>query len=224
MASDHLHRVLLLEDEAVLRGLLAENLSTHGYEVQACGSAAEAVVVAERFRPTILVFDIELGSGPAGIDVAHALMRRMKIQAIVFLTNLPEPRVAGLNNRSIPATAAYLHKSRLTSPSVIHEAIEASLNKATKIAFRDDLKPKHRLARMSASQLDVLRMVALGFSNAEIAERRGTTLRAVENLMSRTYQAAGIERTSAMSERVQAARLFIQEAGMPSPHVEHVTG
>mgnify|MGYP006273810779 CR=1 FL=1 len=222
MPADRSNRVLLLEDEAVLCGLLAEHLRGQGYDVQACGTAAEATAIAERFKPTILVFDIELGSGPAGIDVAHALMRRMKIQALVFLTNLPEPRVAGLSNRSIPPNAAYLHKSRLTSPNVIHEAIEASLKRATKSAFRDDLRPQHRLAGMSGAQLDVLRMVALGFSNAEIAERRGTTLRAVENLMSRTYQAAGIERTAAMSERVQAARLFIQEAGMPSPQDTNV--
>ena len=81
--------------------------------------------------------------------------------------------------------------------------------------YRDDLKPSHPLINVSKTQLEVLRMIARGMSNQDIAEQRGTSLRAVENLVNRAFAAANIEVKSKMSARVLAAREFIKVAGLP---------
>jgi DNA-binding CsgD family transcriptional regulator len=84
--------------------------------------------------------------------------------------------------------------------------------------FRDDVRSSHPLSRISKSQLEILRLVALGHSNQEIAAIRGTTLRAVEGLLKRTIASAGIEISDMAHGRVLAAREFMKAAGLPEQH------
>ncbi len=213
MGADRSRRLLLVDADALLRALLETHLLAAGFEVQSCSTPDEAKLIAERFRPTIFVGDVNLRSGQTGIDLAHELHRRSHLSAIVFLTHVSEPRMVGLSNRSVPSNAAYLDKAQLDSPLRLVQTIGASMKNSTRAEFRDDLRHHKTFQRISMSQIDALRLVAQGFSNAEIAERRGTSLRAVENLISRTYVAVGIERSPAVNERVQAARLYMRYAG-----------
>jgi DNA-binding NarL/FixJ family response regulator len=115
----------------------------------------------------------------------------------------------------MPKNVAYLLKQRLADPNLLKDAIEAALRENVGLEFRDDLKPTHPLVNVSRTQLDVLRMIAKGYSNQQIAEARGTTLRAVENLVNRAIAAAGIDVKSKTSARVIAVREFIRVAGLP---------
>jgi DNA-binding NarL/FixJ family response regulator len=209
-------RVLVVEDEPLLRGLISSRLHNDGFSVSSAGSAAEARRVAKDFDPDFAVLDIELGDGPNGIDLAQILGYEFPSISIVFLTHLPEPRILGLDNRSIPKNAAYLVKERIADPGVLSEAIEAVARRRVNPNFRDDKSKNHAFSGVSASQLEVLRMIAQGKSNHEIARERETTVRAVENLINRALEAANIDSSSSGNARVLAAREFIRIAGLPS--------
>ena len=58
-------------------------------------------------------------------------------------------------------------------------------------------------------------MIAQGYSNSEIARRRGVTVSAIEQLATSVYKAFGIHVTHGISARVEAARLYIQDHGLP---------
>ena len=121
----------------------------------------------------------------------------------------------GIDNRAIPRNAAYLVKDRMADPGVLRQAIEAAVRDRVSKDFRDDKNVEHPLSEVSRSQLAVLQMVALGLSNQQIASERGTTVRAVENLVKRAFEAAGIDVETNNNPRVTAAREFIKVAGMP---------
>lgn len=208
-------KVLVVEDESIIRSLVSSQLTTQGYDVQTAKSAAEARKIAEEFEPEVFCLDIELGKGPNGIDLAHALRAQNPKTAIVFLTNIPEPRFIGVDSKSIPRDAAYLYKQKINDTSELAFAIESARRKRVDAKLRDDKNPTHELKDVSRSQLDVLHMVALGMSNHEIAAARGTTLRAVENLINRACLAAKIEADPGSNQRVKAARKFIKVAGFP---------
>lgn len=208
-------KVLVVEDESILRSLVSGLLANQGYEVQTAASAAEARIAAERFTPDVYCLDIELGKGATGIDLAHAIRTKDPKASIVFLTNIPEPRFIGADSKSIPRDAAYLYKQKINDPSELAFAIESAKRKRIDSKLRDDKNPTHELTDVSRSQLEVLHMVALGLSNAEIARERGTTLRAVENLINRACVAAKIEAEAGSNMRVKAARKFIKVAGYP---------
>jgi DNA-binding response OmpR family regulator len=66
-------KVLIVEDEAVLRSVIARNLTAHGYEVIEAGTTAEAI---ERLAdvPDIVLLDINLPDR-TGWDVLRHLKR-----------------------------------------------------------------------------------------------------------------------------------------------------
>jgi DNA-binding NarL/FixJ family response regulator len=207
-------KVLIVEDEPLLRSLIAANLERDGFQVEAVGSAAEARKAVTGFDPDVALLDIELGNGPTGVDLALILRRQLPAIGLVFLTHIPEPRVVGIDNKKIPKNAAYLNKERIADPGVVIEAIEAALRDRVRSNFRDD-KKDHPLVDVSRSQLAVLQMVALGMSNTEIAKERETSIRAVENLVKRAFIAAGIDPEAGGNPRVTAAREYIKVAGLP---------
>jgi DNA-binding NarL/FixJ family response regulator len=79
--------------------------------------------------------------------------------------------------------------------------------------YRDDLIVENPLSELSRSQLDVVRLLAQGKSNEEIAEIRGTTVRAVRMILVRAFQALGINEDAGPEKRVQAAIKYLKTAG-----------
>ena len=213
--TNFLRKVLLVEDEPMLRGLISVKLEADGFEVQAAATAAEARKISDEFDPDIAILDIELGSGPTGVDLASILRRTHPEIALVFLTHVPEPRVVGIDNRAIPKNAAYLVKDRLADPGILNEAIEAAVRNRVSQGFRHDKTEHHKLSDASKSQIAVLQMIALGLSNQQIADERGTSLRAVEALVKRALEVAGIQPDTDGNPRVNAAREYMKLAGIP---------
>lgn len=208
-------KVLVVEDDPLLRSLIADGLKGNGFAVSVASNAAEAKRVILEVDPDVALLDIELGNGPTGIDLAEYLSSQAPHIAIVFLTHLPDPRFAGEDASSIPKRAAYIRKETITQPGVLTEIIERVIRDDISHDLRHHLDPSRPLADLSKSQISVLRSIALGMSNAEIAEQRESTVRAVEHLIRRTLLAAGIEGDPSVSTRTSAARAYIEAAGLP---------
>jgi DNA-binding response OmpR family regulator len=76
-------RVLLVEDEASLRRVIARNLTGRGLQVSEAGSAAEAVRAATTDSPDLLLLDINLPD-QTGWEVLRELKRRgLEVPTIV---------------------------------------------------------------------------------------------------------------------------------------------
>lgn len=208
-------KVLIVDDEVLVTSLVSTALNARGYEVRSAKSATEARTVIKNFQPEVYFLDIELGRGVNGLDLAHVILHEQPNAAIIFLTNIPEPRVIGIDNRAVPRQAGYLQKRNLTDANQLVFAIETVRRKGNLKQIRDDKTKTHELANVSGSQLEVLHLIALGLSNQEIAQHRGTTIRAVENLITRACEAAGIKKDAGSNQRVNAARKFIRVAGLP---------
>jgi two-component system, NarL family, nitrate/nitrite response regulator NarL len=214
-------RLLVVEDNTLLRSLLVENLAKAGFDVVGAASAAEARKKSKDLDPDIALLDIDLGDGPSGFHLAEVLRKSNPGISIIFLTNIPEPRIAGEAGDPVPPGAAYLRKDNIHDiESLVTTIDKVSRTKAGR-AEREDKIKNHGLAKLSNSQIQALRLVALGYSNAEIASLRQTTERAVRNLLHRTYEALGIEESDTKHARVEAVRRFIEIAGKPN-HLETI--
>jgi DNA-binding response OmpR family regulator len=71
----HYRRVLLVEDEATLRRIVARNLTSRGVEVQEAGSVAEALQALATGWPDLLLLDLNLPD-QTGWEVLRELKRR----------------------------------------------------------------------------------------------------------------------------------------------------
>jgi two-component system phosphate regulon response regulator PhoB len=70
--ADEAIRVLIVDDEADLRRLLSFNLETAGFHTTAAATAAEALALAEKMRPTVVLLDLMLPDLP-GTEVCRRL-------------------------------------------------------------------------------------------------------------------------------------------------------
>ena len=205
-------RVLIVDDESLVRSLLTEVVKSLGYEVKSADSASNARKVCQSFDADVAIIDVDLGPGPNGFDLATNLRAVNSAIAIIFLTNLVEPKLAGRSGKELPSGFAYLVKSRMGETGVLNEVIR-QVSRGKGSDYRDDLNAKNPLSELSRSQLDVVRLVAQGKSNEEIAEIRGTTVRAVRMILVRAFQALGIDEEAGPEKRVQAAIKYLKTAG-----------
>lgn len=78
-------RILVVEDDATIRGSLRAALGSEGYEVYDAEDGQTISEVASRFRPDLAVLDVRLPRGPNGLGLAQAL-RATEDTAILLLT------------------------------------------------------------------------------------------------------------------------------------------
>jgi DNA-binding NarL/FixJ family response regulator len=203
-------RVLVVDDEPLVRGLLGEALTSLGHRVGLAAGAAEARAVARDLDPDVALIDLDLGPGPNGFDLELSLRAHHPALRTVFLTNLSSPHAVGRRSRDVPADAAYLLKSSIADSAALADAIRRT-GRGEGGSIRDDLATHGPVTGLSTAQLEVLRLVADGLSNAEIAERRGTSERAVRMLIARTFRVLGVDGTRP-ADRVRAALALLRGA------------
>jgi DNA-binding response OmpR family regulator len=76
--------ILLVDDDALLRRSLAFNLEQAGYRVSAADDAEDALAIAARDRPDLVLLDIGL-PGMDGLDALRHFRARMNVP-VIFLT------------------------------------------------------------------------------------------------------------------------------------------
>jgi DNA-binding response OmpR family regulator len=82
--------VLVVEDEALVRELVCETLLEHGLEVAEAPSAEQALALTEQIgAPEVVVTDVQLGVGMAGLALAQEVRRRWPEAAVVVMTGTP---------------------------------------------------------------------------------------------------------------------------------------
>lgn len=213
-ASDLTRRLLVVEDDPLTGALLADLLRSHGFDVQVEHTAASARTAVVEFDPDAALLDIQLGDGPSGVTLAHVLHERYPHVALMFLTRFPDQRAAGLIDVDLPTGCGFLRKDRVADTDYLLTAIEEALHDHA-VAYRDDLSAERPLAGLTPTQLEVLRMVAQGLTNAAIARRRETSESAVEQSVAGIVRALDIPSRSDLNPRMEAARRYIAAAGLP---------
>lgn len=203
-------RILLVEDEPLLRDFLAQMLTDAGYVVRACGSADDAVREFAVFDPDALLSDIDLGGGASGIDLAISLAARAPYLRIIFLSSYSIP--PNYRNPEI-ARAAYVNKRDITGTVELLTVVDGAFR--GKPVSPAGTQAGGALAKLTPTQASVLRLMATGASNEEIAAQRGSTVGAVEHIISRIFTALGISSESG-NTRVTAVKMYYEAAGRPS--------
>jgi len=88
--------VLIVEDESSITEPLAESLGRDGFETKVAATAAEALELASRIQPDLVLLDVMLPDG-SGFDVCRELRQRSQVPIIMLTARGEEAdRVVGL--------------------------------------------------------------------------------------------------------------------------------
>ncbi|MFI6791490.1 response regulator transcription factor [Nonomuraea sp. NPDC050383] len=195
--------VLIVDDHPVvregLRGMLA---AEPGIEVAGeAGSGDEAVAVAPRLRPDVVLMDLRM---PAG-DGVSAIRRLGPEFRVIVLTTYEGDADVG---RALAAGAAgYLLKdvSRAELAAAVRAVAGGGTALAPSVAARLAGAPAGNTpaategAGLSAREREVLELVARGLTNAEIGRRLFIGEATVKTYLLRVFRKLGVgDRTSAV--------------------------
>jgi len=212
--------VLVVEDDDLLRELIATALEVRGYTVQTAGDISEAKRILRTVDPDGVVLDIDLGPGPTGFDFAQIVNKEAPGTGIVFLTQLPDPRFAPTDENGMPTGVAYIRKSALADLNVLYDALDVAMRGQVTKFHRHDLDAERPFAKLTTKQIEVLKLMAQGNSNAQIAAARGTSLKATEDAIRRACAAIGIDGTADGNTRTKAVAKYISVVGLQSIKLE----
>jgi DNA-binding NarL/FixJ family response regulator len=207
-------RILIVEDDRFVGSLLAEALKGQGFDTCLVESALAAKKAVESFDPDAAVIDVVLGEGPSGIDLVQVLARERPDIASILLTRHPDFQDSGFAASQIPPGVAYLRKSMISDTESLVQAIDEAL-RGRGADIRHDKIEKSSLDVLTRNQREVLRLIAQGYSNGEIARRRGISTSAVEQNVAAIFRAFDLDTRDAVIPRVEAVRRYIEAVGVP---------
>ncbi len=215
-------KVLVVEDSQFTRATLCGALrSAHVDVVAETGSAAEAIRLARTCAPDAAMLDLDLGAGPSGVDLAVELRQERPDLGIVILTSYEDPRLTGRNVDHLPSNVVYLVKGELDDAMQLSHALVRSIAAAAANPAAGESPvpaPSGDVARLTDTQIEVVRLVAQGLSNAEIARQRFISETSVERIIMRAARELGIPTTSSSNRRVLLTRAYLRMSGATQAH------
>jgi DNA-binding NarL/FixJ family response regulator len=215
----HPLRVGIVEDEGLLRSMLTELVNEHPAMTvvgQASGVGGARSAIPDGAADLILM-DVELGDGN-GVALGVAMQRANPRLVIVLLSSHDVMELVLSIRDNVPRPWSYLSKRSSVTPDVLYRSVEAAA--AGEVILDPELMDRSSpregtpLASLSRAQLQVLRLVAQGFSNASVAELLGLSRRSVENHLQAIYGTLGISSSEA-SPRVAAVLQFMRQTSRP---------
>ena len=208
-------RVLIVEDDSLLRHALAIALQSDSLDVVAsCATAAEAMAAARDHVIDALVTDLDLGARPNGIELAHALRRDDPDLAIVVLTSYADPRLVGTSASQLPPGTEYVMKQSVSHLDAIGQAIARAVARTTSPVPARDVRGASAVG-LTDVQMETLRLVAAGQTNEQIAAERVVTQKSVEVTIARLSRRLGIPAGRAGNQRVLLTRAYYELGGQP---------
>jgi two-component system, NarL family, invasion response regulator UvrY len=207
--------VLLVDDDMFTRTTLSAALSAGGINVVAAtDSAAGALENLLSLDPDVAIVDLDLGPGPSGIDICHALRSQKPNLGLILLTSYTDPRIHDPSNSQLPKGCRFVSKSELSDFKFLIEEIIIARNKP----FAPAKLRKVNDHKLTDVQLEVLIGVAQGLSSAEIATNRGVSVKAIEGIIAKTHVALGINKSKSINLRVQLVRAYFELTGKMPPN------
>lgn len=180
-------RICVAEDHEIVREGLRALIEAHRdlEVVGAAGDGLRAIRLVRELRPDVLVMDITM-PGLNGVDLAAQLAADDHGVKIVVLS-VHEDR--SYVQRLIAAGAAAYVLKRSAVSQLIHAIrtvstgghyVDPALAPACVEPFGGVSRPDERPAQLTSREVEVVKLVAAGLSNREVASSLGITVKTVE--------------------------------------------
>jgi len=217
-------RVLVVDEDAFELVTLSAALRLHTINV--VGEANNLALAENLFRslqPEVLVVDIQF-DGQAAILLVKKLRKLNPALGIVLTTSCPDLRLLGILPKDVPLGTQMILKRSISNLEVIAESIRKSIEVAeskSPVSWVDGNGIPHEnvfssiFTTMTDTQIETLRLVATGLSNAEIGRTRFVSEKSVEQIVARIAGHFAIAPDRTRNLRVLIAGHYYKWVGAP---------
>lgn len=222
-------RVVIAEDNYLLREGTRRLLEESGEVevVAAVGTANELLDAAGRLHPDAVITDIRMPptQRKEGIDAAHVIVSRHPSVGVVVLSQYASPLYAFELFKNGTAGLAYLLKDRVGDLQVLLRALREVVAGGSVVDPKvvegllagGRTAPDSTLGHLSPRELDVLREMAQGKSNAGVARALMLSESAIEKHVNSIFAKLGVGKEPETHRRVAAVLAFLGQSmqGLP---------
>ncbi|MFN8222990.1 MAG: response regulator transcription factor [Gaiellales bacterium] len=182
--------VLVVDDDAIVRDWVRQALAGTEFRIAGeAGTSAEALELLRRRRADVLLTDHWLPDDQLGTELVRVFRREGVKLPVVLMTAHPE---RGLNEsaREVGIQASIVKSS---DPSGLVSALRSVIEGR---GFFDPQHPKRKEgeAPLAPRERDVIRLVAEGKTNRQVAADLGIGEETVKTLLERAYTKLGANR------------------------------
>ncbi len=199
-------RLLIADDHPVVRAGLRALLGTQD-DLRVVGEAAdgaEAVHLAERYAPDLVLMDLQLGDGIDGVAATRRITALVPPPRVIVLTTY-ESEADILRAVEAGASGYLLKESRpedlLRAP---RGAAAGETVLSPPVASRLMSRVRAPQVALSAREIEILELLAAGASNREISRTLFISEATVKTHLAHVYDKLGVEsRTAAVHAAIQ---------------------
>jgi DNA-binding NarL/FixJ family response regulator len=217
-------RVLVIIDDPFELSSVGAALKLHGVNV--VGEARKKSAAINLFRslqPEVLLLDMHK-TGESSIEIATAIRKESPEIGVVILVPCADMRLIGEELSKLPAGTLLVLKNTLNNLSALCEVIATSrpVSAEDRVAWVNgevtmyDKESRGLMSSLSNIQIETLRHVADGLTNAEIGRIRYVSEKAIEQILSRVAITLNIQPDHRKNMRVQLVKEYLKWIGAPT--------
>jgi DNA-binding NarL/FixJ family response regulator len=217
-------RVLVIIDDPFELSSVGAALKLHGVNV--VGEARKKSAAINLFRslqPEVLLLDMHK-TGESSIEIATAIRKESPEIGVVILVPCADMRLIGEEFSKLPAGTLLVLKNTLNNLSALCEVIATSreVSAEDRVAWINggvtmyDKESRGLMSSLSNIQIETLRHVADGLTNAEIGRIRFVSEKAIEQILSRVAITLNIQPDHRKNMRVQLVKEYLKWIGAPT--------
>jgi DNA-binding NarL/FixJ family response regulator len=202
-------RIAIVDQETLFRTMVTDAINnTADMRVMASlDTMAKAREVLPGRRIDLLVLDVEQRDGSGAVLAAE--MQRMDPRLRILIMSRHDVRsLIESTRRHLPKPWSYVSKLSPMGPEELVERIRAAALQTDGEPDTTPARPNDLFQGLTGQQMAVLRLIADGYTNQQVAERIGLSRRTVENHLLAIYKALGISEEE-VNPRVAAVLLFL---------------
>jgi len=215
-------RIIIAEDNYLVREG-TRRLLEDSAEVEVLagvGDGAELLTAVDQLRPDAVLTDIRMPPGHRveGIDAAHTIRQRHPQIGVVVLSQYSDAAYAVHLFRNGTDGLGYLLKASIGElDDLLHALREVSVGRSIvdarvveRLVDQRVRQAESPLGRLGPRELDVLREMAEGKTNAAIAESLHLSESAIEKHVNAIFSKLGLSEERKLSRRVAAVLAYLR--------------
>ena len=195
-------RVFLADDHAVVReGLKAMIIAQKDMEIVGeAGDGPEAILKAREIKPDIMVLDVSMPSlnGAKVTEMLKAANPQIKVLALTvhedkaYLKQLLAAGAAGYVLKRA-AGQELIHAIRTVAAGGVYLDPSLASKVLSTIVGKHSINDAFRMNDLSERESEVLRLIAHGYTNKEIASQLDISVKTVETYKTRSMEKLGLK-------------------------------
>lgn len=187
-----MYNIIVIDDHKMLREMIAETLSTRGFNVVATsGDAKSSVSLCEKFKPDLILMDICTENNSSGLAYSKIIKEKFPSVKIILMTGVPD--LTFIDKAKANNVDSFIYKN-ISSNSLI-TTIQNTIDGYS--LYPNSNSPKSNISDvlkdLTDTELSVLTEYCKTLDRNEVVKRLGISVRTLKSHISSIYGKTGYD-------------------------------